>query len=401
MIKERLEKILCEIDEVTKNVYSDEEHVGALVGLSGISLFQFYYSKYRNTNDHSAIGVEILQRVTEKINQGYNYPTFCNGIGGAGWVLNHLDENGFIDIDCDELLSTFDDLLYSMMVSDMRRKNYDFLHGGIGYALYFIGRYRNAKSEPLQKKYRGYLLGFIALLKANSEHDGNGLKWISIQTRGELHNTYNLGLSHGMAGIIAILAKLHAFDDFKGSTENMLKGAISYVMGYRKENDSFFLFPNLVSTNGGENGPSRLGWCYGDLGIGLQLWFASKELDDQALAHKAILILKHCANRRLPEETLVKDAALCHGSYGIALMFLRIYKETLDPDFSEAVEFWIQDGLQKAFHKDGYAGYKQWRDVDSWRNEISLLEGITGIGLAIMDYLTGSDNKWDECLLIS
>lgn len=84
------------------------------------------------------------------------------------------------------------------------------------------------------------------------------------------------------------------------------------------------------------------------------------------MVDEAISILKHCARRRDPEQTLVKDAGLCHGSYGIALMFLRMYKETLAPDFKDAMEFWMQDGLQKAFHKDGYVGYKQWRDVDSW-----------------------------------
>ncbi|RYC53126.1 hypothetical protein DN53_02595 [Flagellimonas olearia] len=401
MLKQELESKLLEIDRIVKQRSLDEGHIGLHTGLSGVSLFQFYLSKYRNTNDDSVIGVEILERIMEKINQGYEHPSFCNGISGAGWVLSHLEGNGFVDIDSDELLSGLDDFLHSAMIADMKAKNYDFLHGAIGHALYFVSRYKNTRSKRLKENYKEYLLEFIDLLKSNSEKEQDGLKWISVQQRDVVYNKYDLSLSHGIAGVIGILTKLHAHEDFRQITETLLRGAINYLMGHKKENRSFFLFPNLILQNGEESIPSRLGWCYGDLGIGMRLWFASKELNDKPLADEAISILKHCATRRTPDTTMVKDASLCHGSYGIALMFMRIHKETLDSDFEEAVEFWIQDGLNNAIHDDGYAGYKQWREKDSWTREISLLEGVTGIGLALIDYLAGFDTQWDECLMIS
>ncbi|WP_422079377.1 lanthionine synthetase C family protein [Ulvibacterium sp.] len=402
MIEDKLKEILQGIDDITKSKYSNENHVGVLVGLSGLSLFQFHYSRYKGNNEHSAIGTEILERIMGKINEGYNYPTFCDGICGAGWVLSHLDEKGFIELENEQLLADLDDFLYPIMVSDMRRKNYDFLHGAIGYALYFVNRYKNTKSKDLKQRYKTFLLRFIDLLNENSETEGNEkLKWISIQTRGELRDQYNLSLSHGMAGIIGILTKLCVHDNFRTLAKPMLTKAINYVLGYKKETKSFFLFPNLVSKNGEENVPSRLGWCYGDLGIGIRLWFASKALDDKILGDEALAILKHSAKRRTPEKTLLVDASLCHGSYGVALIFLRIYKETLDPIFKEAFEFWIQDGVNRAVQGNGYAGYKQWRHDDVWSEEVSLLEGISGIGLTIIDYLADFDTAWDECLMIS
>ena len=55
-----------------------------------------------------------------------------------------------------------------------------------------------------------------------------------------------------------------------------------------------------------------------------------------------------------------------------------------------------------AVHKDGDAGYKQWRgDSKEWKKEKNLLEGIAGIGLTIISFLATFDTKWDECLLIS
>ncbi|WP_282160506.1 lanthionine synthetase C family protein [Ulvibacterium marinum] len=401
MNKKKLEEKLREIDNSIKQHFRQEENTGVLVGLSGVSLFQFYYSKYLDVNSNANFGVEILSNVIEKINQGYGYPTFCDGISGAGWVLDHLEQADLMEIETDDLLSQLDDYLHTAMVSDMNVGNYDFLHGAIGYALYFLNRYRNTKSAKLKNRYKSYLFEFISFLDELSEKDKDGnLKWISVHPRSQ-EKSYNLGLSHGIAGIIGVLVKLSRYNEFKPVTETMLKGAVGYVLGFKKENNSLSLFPNRVLTNGETGGNSRLGWCYGELGIGLQLYYASKVLNDEKLRKESLSILKHAAGRTSPDTSLVKDAIVCHGSYGIAQIFSRIYKETKIPIFKDTMEFWIQDGINKAIHEDGYAGYKQWRDVNEWIVGISLLEGISGMGLVIIDYLADFETSWDECLMIS
>ena len=68
----------------------------------------------------------------------------------------------------------------------------------------------------------------------------------------------------------------------------------------------------------------------------------------------------------------------------------------------DRTDFWINDGIQQATFKDGYAGYKQWNGLEKeWTPKLSLLEGITGIGLVIIDYLSDEVNSWDECSIIS
>ncbi|WP_299534495.1 lanthionine synthetase C family protein [Ulvibacterium sp.] len=399
--KEILEEHLIKIDAAIRKHYKEEKNAGVLVGLSGVSLFQFYYSKYLDVNSNANFGVALLSQVIEGIDDGYGYPTFCDGIAGAGWVLDHLEHAELMEIETDDLLSQLDGYLHTAMVSDMKLGNYDFLHGAIGYALYFLNRYKCTKSGKLKKRYRAYLLEFISFLDELSEKDeGIHLKWISIHPRSQEKN-YNLGLSHGISGIIGILVKLCQYDEFKPLTLSMLKGAVGYVISFKKENNAFSLFPNRVLLNGETGGNSRLGWCYGELGIGLQLYYASKVLRDEKLRRESISILKHAADRTTPDKSLVKDAIVCHGSYGIAQIFSRVYKETKIPMFRDITEFWIQDGINKAIHKDGYAGYKRWRDVNEWVAEVSLLEGISGMGLVIIDYLADFETTWDECLMIS
>jgi len=403
-MKKNLEKKLREIDLLIKEHYDETQHTGVLAGLSGISLFQFYYSKYLDINTNADIGVDIISKCIDKINNGYNYPTFCTGIAGLGWTLDHLEQEGFVDIESDELLPQFDDYLYGSMLSDLKNENYDFLHGGIGYSFYFLNRYRNTKSESLKNKYKNILFEFIDLLEGLSEKaDENQIKWMSVLNHDTGEKGYNLSLSHGMSSIIGILTKLQEFDIFKNKTEPLLKGAINYILSVKNQDtDAISCFPSTVLKNGTTHKQSRVAWCYGDLGIGIRLWFASKVLKDETLKNTAISTLKHNALRKKPENTSVIDASICHGSYGNAQIFNRMFKETGILEFKTATDFWIQDGIDRAIHEDGLAGYKQFKGSDNgWTNEIILLEGIAGIGLTIIDYLASFNTNWDECLMIS
>jgi lantibiotic modifying enzyme len=405
MNKELLEKKLKEIDQIIKEKYKDETQIGVLAGLAGISLFEFYYSKYLDIDDHADVGVEMLTDCIDKINEGYSYPTFCTGIAGAGWVLDHLEQEEFMDADNDDLLPELDQYIYTFMVTDMKNGNYDFLHGAIGYAFYFLNRYRNTKSEALKEKYKGYINEFMDLLEGLSEDAGDGkIRWeseLSIETK---ERGYNLSLSHGMSSIVGILTKFHENDDFKEKAAPMLRGAIKFILQFKSDEENpFSVFPSWITGKPeDEKAQSRLAWCYGDLGVAMRFWYASKTLNEEALGKTALEVLKHAAKRTAVEDSLVRDAGLCHGSYGNAQMFFRMYKETGDQVFKDAFEFWIQDGIDRATFDDGYAGYKQWKGMEKdWAPEVSVLEGIAGIGLTILDYLADYDTNWDECLMIS
>ncbi len=399
-----LEQQLKNLDKTIQQHYGDEKNPGVLAGLSGLSLFQFYYAKYLDIDNNAEIGTKILMQSINTINNGYNYPTYCTGIAGMGWVIDHLEQEGFIDVDSDAVLSEMDPYLYTRMVLDIENGKYDFLHAAMGCAFYFLKRYENTKSKKLKSTYKKYLLEFLDALYRTSEKEGeNKLKWLSVIDHETKEMGYNLSLSHGMASIIGVLTKLHGYIDFKELASKLLKSAVNYVADYKNEdNNAFSLFPSWIPKNNNIDYTSRVAWCYGDLGIGLQLWYASKTLKDEDLKQTSISILKHAAMRTKPEDTLITDAGICHGSYGNAQIFNRMYKETGDTVFKEATEFWIQDGLSKAIHKDGYCGYKQWNGKDkTWTSEISLLEGIAGIGLVILDYLADYNTNWDECLMIS
>ena len=56
-----------------------------------------------------------------------------------------------------------------------------------------------------------------------------------------------------------------------------------------------------------------------------------------------------------------------------------------------------------AKYDDGLAGFKAWRTevYGGPEKSDSLLDGIAGIGLAIISCLNSNELGWDECLMLS
>jgi lantibiotic modifying enzyme len=147
---------------------------------------------------------------------------------------------------------------------------------------------------------------------------------------------------------------------------------------------------------------SRLAWCYGDLGIAMSLWQAGIALQNEAWKNKALEILLFAAEKRRDlQQNWVKDAGLCHGTAGIAHIFYRMWWNTHIPEFKNAANYWMNETLKMATFTDGLAGFKTWHGKEGWVNSCGLLEGISGIGLALLTYYYEIEPTWDECLLLS
>ena len=396
-----LEK-LKQIDTAITNNYKKNTNLGVLAGISGISLFHFYYAKFLNKQEPADVGSDMISEAVERINEGYVFPTYCSGIAGTGWVLELLSEEDFIDVENDELLPELDEYLFEAMKLDVENDYFDFLHGAVGYGYYFLKRFKNTKSIDLKKRYQNYLTYLIDALKKSSKSDGTYTWWNYELDRDNNINGVNLSLSHGMSSVINFLSRLYPYGEFKGLVEDLLIKATNYIVNKQyKDSSNSSLFPSWIQNKSDEYVDSRLAWCYGDLGIGISLWHVGKALQNDVYQELATKILKHSANRRDLKEARVNDAGLCHGAYGIVTIYNYMYKQTAISLFKDTADYWIDQALKLDIHKDGYAGYMIWRgDKDEWLNEVNLLEGITGIGLAIISYLATYDTQWQECLLI-
>jgi lantibiotic modifying enzyme len=110
--------------------------------------------------------------------------------------------------------------------------------------------------------------------------------------------------------------------------------------------------------------------------------------------------MKKATMRKTKEESGVVDTGICHGSFGNMQIFNRIYMETEEEIFKNAADFWLNDGISKTNSKK--INLKQWKTKSNkWKSDIKLLEGMAGIGLVLIEYLSFQNLDWDECLMIS
>ncbi|MEM9001633.1 MAG: lanthionine synthetase LanC family protein [Bacteroidota bacterium] len=400
-MKQVLEKQLREIAKRTEMEYTNMENIGILAGQSGVALLQFYCSKYFDEDHYADTGVEIIANCMDKINKGYAYPTYCAGIAGFGWALQHLCDEHFVALDIDELLEPLDEYLNSQMLLDLGNGNYDFLHGAIGYGFYFLKRYQSTQDQRSKHRYSAILQELVSYLKKMAIHEAETTKWASILAPKKGNKGYNLSLSHGISSIVYFLSRLHAGKIQPKITKQLIHGAVNFILSLENEGSpEISMFPNWVDPNKTLAYNSRLAWCYGDIGIGIALLNAGQTVQNRLLQEKGMAILRRSSKRTAQDNTFVVDAGLCHGSFGNMKIFNRLHEVKPEPDFKNAVEFWLKDGL-KRYSGNDMQPYLQWDGLqNTFGLELNLLEGITGIGLGIIDYLSPQKNTWDECLLL-
>ncbi len=266
---------LDEIYQVIDRQHHNVHEIGVLAGLSGLAIFCYEYARFTNTNAPAELGEALLARTIDSINQGYNYPTYCTGIAGAGWAFDYLTQHDLVEVDNDALFSSLDDFLFGVMRNNLAAGNIDFLHGALGYAFYFFKRYQCTSSEALKANYRQYIHYFVEAMHQLAEHDHGALKWATVLQQETGLRGYNLSLSHGMSSTVNLLARLHQYPDFSPITKPLLQGAVQYIARQQHTGQCLSLYPSWVSSSPEER-ESRMAWCYGDAGIGISFWHAAQ-----------------------------------------------------------------------------------------------------------------------------
>jgi lantibiotic modifying enzyme len=375
------------------------ENIGLHAGNSGVALFLAYYDRIvLQKNEIIPKVMDILEHNIKQINSGSNLHTICDGISGFGWLCEHLRKLRMLNREDIEFLDDLDPFLYKRMMIDIRHGNYDFLHGALGVGTYFLSRFDN-KAIP---KYLEELL--TELEKSGEPCENDAVKWLSVLKYETGEKGYNISLSHGMASIAAFFIKLHQLNFETERVGKLLTQTITFILDqitYTEGSESYF--PSYSKESNAGNFNSRLGWCYGDLGIAHVLWQAAVSLKNKEWEDTAIQILLHNSKRRDLQKNNIMDAGLCHGSAGVAHIFWNLYLNTRVQKFQETTDYWLNITIQMAKYTDVAAGFKAWRTekLGGFVKLDSFLEGISGIGLVLLSHLQSDKTVWDECLMLS
>ncbi|HVR07898.1 MAG TPA: lanthionine synthetase C family protein [Thermoanaerobaculia bacterium] len=385
----------------------------------------------------------FLERSTEALASTPLAPDLYGGFAGVAWTAEHLYGPRFADLDGDaagdgdaaagepapeaagaagesetdpDPLMEIDDALLHYLDRTPWTADYDLIRGLAGLGVYALERLPRPSAVACLAK-------IVDRLSETAEHGPQGTTWHTAPAllpdwQRELFpkGYYNLGMAHGVPAVIALLraaaaaaARLGAAGDPAAAglaprARALADGAIRWLLAQR-------LPPGEASCFGTTFAPespatqSRLAWCYGDPGVAAALLVAARASGDSALERQAVELALAAAERPL-EASGVRDAGLCHGSAGLAHLFNRFYQETGERRLAEASLRWFEHALDFQLPGEGFAGYRAyWIEPDtteaSWRNDAGLLEGVAGIGLALLAGIDGFEPAWDRILMLS
>jgi lantibiotic modifying enzyme len=316
------------------------------------------------------------------------------------WGFLHLAKAGLLEgleADAQGIVEDLDEPLFSGAMNSLREGDYDYLHGGLGEILYFLERTPN----PNIHRYIKSLVVQLEKMAVPSPH--GGITWIAPKVRsGQTDDEarYNLGLSHGVDSIVAVLALAYEKGYERERCHKLILLSLEWMWNVRNRQD-LSTFPTMV-TDVLQDQHSRLAWCYGDLGVASAFYLAGEKLGYKPWKDIALLTIHKSTLRREFADTTIRDSAICHGSAGVAHMYRRFAEATGNPLFHSTAGYWLTDTLRRARPETEANVFLQVTSAaaDPYTPSLSLLEGEASIGMVLLTAL-GAPAHWDRFLLLS
>jgi len=209
--------------------------------------------------------------------------------------------------------------------------------------------------------------------------------------------------------VIALLGHVCAtgderLHDARQKARPLLDGAVAWLLA-QEPTDRTQSFPCWVGP-GISPKPTRLAWCYGDLGIAVALLQAARGVGETAWEREALRIARRCAGRPV-EQSGVRDSGLCHGTAGVGHLFNRLFQATGEEALREAARFWFARTLELRQADKAIAGFPalisdpERPEEKRWVADPGILTGAAGIALALLAATTDVEPEWDRMMLES
>lgn len=328
------------------------------------------------------------------------------GLTGLAWIIQYLAQPPVgLDLEPEAVCAQTDELVLDRLLElkDAKKwSDYDLISGLAGQGIYLLTR------SPSRKAARALRL-IISRLEATVEKLANGLAWHTPartlpphQRKVAPRGYYNLGLAHGVPGLIGFLGECYSLDIERKRALTLLEGAVAFLLNQKLPANPISILPAWAAP-GRPGMPCRIAWCYGDLGASLALLSAARRTKRRDWEREA-LALGHQAAGCTFRSSGVVDACLCHGAAGNGHLFHRLFQASGDKTFLAAARTHFSHALRLRGSGQKIAGYSFWTNRSNsprlaWGRDAGLLSGITGVGLTFLSASGLLTSDWDSLLL--
>lgn len=360
--------------------------------------------------------IECLNLAIEQISDApYASPIGLHGgLAGIGWMIQHVSEilapdkvsygQDMLQFD-DDSISAIDQLMIHHLERDPWTGDYDLVSGLVGMGVYCLERVPRAISIRALEL-------IVNHLSTMAEAWPTGMTWFTPPERlpeWQLKlcpsGYYNLGAAHGIPGVVQFMGEVAAAGIMKVPAEHLLEESVRWLTARQRSPHDLYRYSSWF-VPGVDSGDSRLGWCYGDLGIGAILHHTARAASRPDWGKMATEMLDRCMLWPL-DRADIRDPGLCHGAAGIAHIFSRIYQTTGDTEYQQSANAWLERGLAMRQPNAGVGGFLAWgvesdpRKDPYFYPDASFLSGAIGTALALLSAVYPIEPEWDRLLLLS
>lgn len=374
----RYKIILDKINSVVEKFSHEEvfQNASYETGLLGFSLYYLYLAKYTENTSYHIIAEDYLNKGLAAFNpktfkRVHSTDSLDAHLSNIGRYLVFCKVNNLLNVSSEEYLINLDQILFDLMKSKIKIKDFDSGTGALSSGHYFLSRMKNGEDVSEQLKFLIKGLSDAAL----SDENGNYF-WKSPA----LYDRIYLGISHGSALIISFVASVYELGLEKELCKNILEKGVTFLRGYYRSSEYKGLFPNIA---GEKPEPMQFSLCYGDLGVGYALFRAYKILNDTDGLDFSALILDDCLLRK-KDDNLTLDASIYYGAAGLAITFYQLAEICHDKRFAERAEYWISQIPEYAVHQNNFAGFQSRLADDNIVWQVSFGWGVIGFGMMLM-----------------
>lgn len=371
-IKKRIDSINEELLQI--DVERMYRGANLFEGKAGYILYLYYTGVYYDDKLLQNRALDYLDDLIISLNNlEYQSYGLYDGYTGIFWLIKHLVKYDIIDPEYSVLHKDYDEVLTNNVYALLSNRNYDFLHGSLGMIYYLM---YNEKDLYLHNE-------LIEKFKKES------IKYLKNQVEAKLY-----GLAHGISGILLLYIYLYENRfSFTSLEAEYLNEIVDDLLTHLRN-----INPNNVIKD--ESAFYRFTWCNGNTGIVYALARSLKcDLLKNDYRNEIKELLGYISVLSDHKKLGLIDTCLCHGTAGNLQVFNNLYSRLNIKDILIAVETWANKTMLYGLFKDVKTGYKYWNGSDCVPN-YSLIRGLAGTALGLMNYCDKRISSWDEFFLI-
>jgi hypothetical protein len=362
------------------------------------------------------VGHQMLVAVQQAVTQsGIATYDLWGGLAGIQMGIRALSRGGtryggmmasFSSFAAAQLPGVIEAKTRRLLDGELQMTDFDLMGGMTG-----IGRYLLAFRD--QPTLQG-VLNYLIRLSGEKEVDGQDVPLWHITAANQFLaadreqyplGDFNLGLSHGIAGPMGLLALAKLQGVEIAGQEAAIRRYAEWLCAWTLEDEAGVYWPGrlplevyLTGWGDRERTPSHDSWCYGAVGIARQLWFAGEALGEagwKELAVQAAL----ATFRRLREKQGRFAPNFCHGLAGLVHGAQVMYAETGIETFAEERDRLVKQVLE--LYDEALAfGVYELRQGQKWSRP-GLLEGLAGTLIVLTSLQAEEAPEWDAVFLMS